>query len=134
MGRLVVSLFLVAGACGIAIAQTPSPIDYDTFCKLPDPQAKRTAFLATSAENRGTLARTQVERFRDENKSRLSADQASALADMLAAITAETYADGPQGEAQRAKARAVSEKVQTLFNAADLQAMQPTGPCIAKSK
>ena len=57
--------------------------DYDTFCKLPDRQAKKIAFDATTAENRGTLARTHIERWRDANQTRLVDKQKAALAEFI---------------------------------------------------
>jgi len=115
-------------------AQAGQNVDYDTFCKLPDAQAKRTAFLATSSENRAVLVRTQIERWRDANRARLSDKQLSALADLIAAITPDTYGEGPKAEEARVKARPLAEAQRTLFTNDEIQAMQPNGPCIAKVK
>ena len=118
----------------IATAQTSKEIDYETFCKLPDVAAKRSAFLAAPAENRANLVRTQLERWRDANRLRLTALQIAGLAELIATIQPETYTDGPQGEEQRVKARAVAEKQRGLFTETENQAMQPYAPCIAKSR
>jgi hypothetical protein len=132
LGLCVAIGVVVAG--GIGLAQSPAPIDYETFCKIPDMESKRSAFMATTAENRATLIRTQLERWRDANKAKLKPEQIASLADLIAAITPDTYKDGPEGEAQRIKSHAVIEKQNALFTPAEIQAMQPSAGCIAKSK
>ena len=113
-------------------AKPIAPIEYDTFCKLPDQDTKRAAFLATTAENRATLVRTQLERWRDANQTRLNDKQKTSLAAVIKSITSETYADGPQGEEARIKSRALMTEFEPLFTRDDLMAMQPNAPCIAR--
>ena len=135
MRRIVLSCVMAAVLAGVMVqaqAQSIKPIDYETYCKLPDAEAKRTAFMETTAENRGTLVRTQLERWRDANQARLDEKQKATLAALIKSITAESYADGPQGEEARVKSRAITLEVQTLFTREDVMAMQPSGPCIAK--
>lgn len=126
---VVLTLFSVG-----VIAQQPvaKPVDYDTYCKLSDPEAKRAAFMATTAENRGVLVRTQLERWRDANLSRLNDKQKASLAAVIASITADSYGDSPQGEAARVKSRALITELESLFTRDELMAMQPNAPCIAK--
>jgi hypothetical protein len=131
-GLVLAACLVFAGAVGIA--QSPGPIEYEAFCKLPDTQAKRSAFLATTPESRATLVRTQLERWRDANQARLRPEQVAFLAELIATITPDTYRDGPVGEEQRVKSRAVAEKARGLFTDADIQAMQPYAACIQKSK
>jgi len=116
------------------MAQTPAakPIDYDTYCKLPDTDTKRAAFGSTTAENRGVLVRTQLERWRDANLARLNETQKTSLAAVITSITADSYADGPAGEEARAKSRILITKLESLFTRDELMAMQPNAPCIAK--
>lgn len=128
----IVSFAILAGA--LTRAQVAKPIDYDTFCKLADTEAKRTAFIATTADNRGQLVRTQLERWRDANRASLNAQQSSYLSELIASITSDTYKDGPEGEAARVKAQALSARMRELFTDAQVMAMQPYAPCIAKSK
>ena len=122
----------VLSAGAFAQEQTAKPIDYDTFCKLPDQDRKRAAFRATTAEIRATLVRTQMERWRDANQARLNDKQKTSLAAVLKSITAETYADGPQGEEARIKSRALTTELEQLFTRDELNAMQPYAPCIAR--
>jgi hypothetical protein len=112
--------------------QSVQKLEYDTFCKLPDLETKRSAFLAASAENRTTLVRTHVERWRDANRSRLNDKQLAALAELIAAFGPDTYSDGPKGEEARAKIRPLGEAHLQLFTKEEMFAMQPWSPCIAK--
>lgn len=136
--RQMVATIAVAGIAllgsVVASGQAPQKLDYDAFCKLPDVQAKRTAFSATSAENRAELVRTQLERWRDANRAKLSTRQVAFLNELIAAIGPDTYSDGPKAEEQRVKTRALAEGQRDLFTQTEIQAMQPDGPCIAKSK
>jgi len=134
MRRLVTILVLAVSAGSVLTAQgqAAKPIDYETYCKLPDTESKRAAFFATTAENRGTLVRTQIERWRDANQARLDDKQKASLAAVIKSITADTYVDGPEGEESRVKSRALMAEVERLFTRDDLMAMQPNAPCIAK--
>lgn len=132
--RIVIAAAVTLSGLAMLRAQSPTQIDYDSYCKLPDVTAKRQAFMATTAENRGVLVRTQLERWRDVNKTRLSETQLAFLAELLATITPDTYADGPKGEEARQKSRPLAEKATQLFSSADNQEMQPNGPCIPKAK
>lgn len=114
--------------------QTGQNVAYETFCKLPDVQAKRTAFLAATPENRALLVRTQLERWRDANRGRLNDKQLAALADLIAAVTPDAYSEGPQHEEARVKARKLTETHLSLFTADQIQEMQPNAPCIPKVK
>jgi len=116
----------------MAQTQAAKPIDYETYYKLPDAEAKQAAFRATTAESRGTLIKTQLERWRDANQSRLDEKQKAVLAELIQSITPDTYAEGPQGEAARIKSRAIIARFEALFSQADLMAMQPGAACISK--
>ena len=133
MTRTILSCVLSVLSVGV-MAQAPAakPIDYDTYCKLADPESKRAAFMATTAESRGTLVKTQIERWRDANQARLDDKQKASLEALINAITSDTYADGPQGEEARSKARAITAEHQRLFTREDLMAMQPGAPCMPK--
>jgi hypothetical protein len=128
---------VIVGACLVSVTsaqQVANRIDYDTFCKLPDQDAKRSAFRATTAENRGEIVRTHLQRWRDANRTRLNDKQMAYLAAMIESITSETYSDGPKGEEARVKSRAIIEANVGLFGQQDMQAMQPYAPCIDKAK
>lgn len=132
MQRAIVATVFAVLSAGVMAQEPAKPIDYDTYCKIADGAAKKAAFMATTAENRGTLVRTQLERWRDANQARLDEKQKAVLAELIQATTAETYADGPQGEAARLKGRAIIARFEPLFTQSDIMAMQPDAPCIAK--
>jgi len=137
MKRMFLTFAMVAGVWSHGLAQSPQtgqPVDYETFCKLPDVQTKRSTFVAASPENRAVLVRTQLERWRDANRERLNPKQLAAIADLIAAVTADTYSEGPKGEEARAKTRSLTETHLALFTPDQVQAMQPNAPCIAKVK
>ena len=133
MRRPLIACVLAVLSVGVvAQEQAAKPMDYETYCKLPDAGAKKAAFMATTAESRGTLARTQMERWRDANQTRLDEKQKGVLEEVIQSITADSYANGPLGEAARIKTRAILERFEPLFAQRDLMAMQPDAPCIAK--
>ena len=132
MRRQFVAFAFAILSAGAMAQEAAKPIDYDTFCKLPDQQAKKIAFGATTAENRGTLARTHLERWRDANQTRLDDKQKVVLAELIKSITSDSYAGGPQGEEARVKSRAIITNVELLFTREDVMAMQFTEPCIPK--
>ena len=95
------TLLIVLAVCSVGVMaqeQSAKPIDYETYCKLPDSQSKRAAFGATTAENRGTLARTQLERWRDANQTRLDDKQKNLLADLIKSITSDSYDNGTKAD------------------------------------
>src|SRR6187401_2737573 len=132
MRRQIMACAFALLSAGVMAQEAAKPIDYDTFCKLPDQQAKKIAFGATTAENRGTLARTHLERWRDANQTRLDDKQKAVLAELIKSITSDSYAGGPQGEEARVKSRAIITNVELLFTREDVMAMQFTEPCIPK--
>ena len=120
---------------GVAAGQqAPPKVTYDTFCNLPDEQ-KRAAFGAATPEERATVMKTHVERWRDANKARFSAPQLSLLEQILALLTPEAYTNGPGREETQNKMRALEPKMAELFSTDEIRvAMQPTGPCQPKGK
>ena len=125
----VLTIFMAQGSAPVTPAQPP--IAYETFCKLPT-EDRRAAFQQTTAENRATLVRTHVERWRDANTARLNTAQLDALKEMLAVITSEAYSGGPSTDEARARLRALEKTMTPLFSREDNLAMQPSGPCIAR--
>jgi hypothetical protein len=123
---------LTAGS--LAARQASQKMTYETFCNLPDAQAKRAAFNAVTPDNRAELVKAQLERWREANKSRLSQAQLALLDQMHELVTPESYTAGPAQESARDKIRALEPKMAELFSMADRQAMQPNAPCLPKVK
>lgn len=128
----IICVLAALSGAGAAYAQQAKALDYDTFCKLTDEESKRAAFVATTAESRGILVTTQLERWRDANQTRLDDKQKGALETLIKSITADTYGTGPAAQEALLKSRAASSEVERLFARDDLNAMQPSAPCIAK--
>jgi hypothetical protein len=121
---ILAGLLAVLSVAVMAQEQAAKPIDYETYCKLPDAEAKQAAFRATTAESRGTLIKTQLERWRTRNQSRLDENRKRSWQSSSSPFTPDTYADGPQGEAARIKSRAISRPVR-----AAVQSGGPHGRC-----
>ena len=136
MRVFLVVVFLTAGnpLYVPAVRQTPQKIDYDTFCKLPDVAAKRSAFVTAPPDTQAMLVRTPVERWRDANRPALTKDQAGFLDDLLKALTAETYGEGAKSPETQARMRDLRQRQRALFTEAQVQAMEPNGPCLPKGK
>ena len=122
-----------ASAALLTAKQSGSRIEYDVFCKLADVESKRTAFVSATPDNQAELVRTQVQRWRDANQARLNATQLDFLKELIALLGPEAYSS-PRSDAVRNKQRDLSARQRTLFGHDDLQAMQPNGPCIAKTR
>jgi hypothetical protein len=127
--------WVFCGAVGIvALVQSPKAIDYDTFCKLSDVQARRAAFVAATPDNKAELARTQVERWRDANKAGMTPQQVELLSEMVALITPAAYTPGTGQDEARTKMRAIEGKMPLLSTVYNVQTMQPNGGCLPKAK
>jgi hypothetical protein len=112
-----------------AAAQTPATISYETYCQK-DEAEKKQLFRSSTPENQSMLARTQIERWRDANEARLTAEQLAVIKELLAAATAETFALSRTD--QRPRLWPVEARAGALFHGRELDAMGPTGPCLSK--
>ena len=112
-------------------AATPPPaaITYDTYCGQ-DEAEKRRVFRAASPDVKATLARTQIERWRDANLSALTAEQLDVIKELISLSTAETFASSRAD--QRTKLSAVEARAGAAFRGRELDAMGPSGPCLPK--
>jgi hypothetical protein len=120
-------------AAALTTQQSTLGISYEVFCKLPDVERKRAAFVSTTAENQAELVRTHVERWRDANQARLNAKQLEFLKELIAFLGPEAYST-PRSNEVRTRQRDFSAQQRALFSYDDLQAMEPNGPCIAKAR
>ena len=113
--------------------QAGAPIEYESFCKM-SVESKRSAFNATTPDNRALLVRTQIERWRDANKPRLNEKQLELLGELVAIATPAAYGGGAPTQEAQDKMRSLEARLRELFTIDDVRALQPSGPCIAKSK
>ena len=123
--KLLIVVATFAGA-----VQTPPALQYDTFCQK-DEAEKKTLFRAAPPEVKATLARTQIERWRDANRPRLTPDQLDVIKELLSVSTTETFALSRQD--QRARLSAVEARAGAAFSGRELDAMGPTGACLPKA-
>jgi IS5 family transposase len=112
-----------------AVAQ--SRIAYDDFCGL-DRTKKIRIFNDIGPENRAELVRTQIQRWLDKNKARLSPEQIQLMMDNIAFIKADLYKI-PRREEDLAKAKELEQRALALMTREDMtEAMTMFGACIAK--
>ena len=133
----VLALAVFGMVCSASLAvfgQAKQKIDYETFCKLPDVQSRRSAFVAATPEEKAELMRTRVERWREANKARLNPKQVELLDDMRSFATPTNYATGAGAEDARIKFGALEARLLGLFTVADIQELQFGGPCLPKGK
>jgi hypothetical protein len=108
-------------------APTPPVISYDSYCQQDEVERKK-AFRAAPPEVQATLARTQIERWRDANQATLTAEQLDVIKALLSVATAETFALSRAD--QRARLSAVEARAGAVFKGRELDAMGPAGPCL----
>jgi hypothetical protein len=109
-------------------APAASELEYETYCKKEE-REKRRLFRAATAEQKSMLARTQLERWRDANRDRLSTEQIGVLQELRALATPAMFEGTKEGKATLATFEARADAV---FSGAEMDEISPYGPCIAK--
>jgi hypothetical protein len=106
-------------------------VEYDTFCQQ-DRQSKIRLFNEISAENRAELVRTQIERWLNKNKPRLTSEQIKIMEENLSFVRADLYRL-PRREEDLVKARELEERTAAVLSLEDrAQALTISSSCIAK--
>lgn len=124
-----VAAFAVVFSVGAA-AQS-SRVAYDDFCGL-ERERKIRLFNEISPENRAELVRTQIQRWLDKNKARLSEAQIKLMMDNIAFIKADLYRI-PRRDEDLAKAKELEQRALAIMTREDMtDAMTMFGGCIAK--
>ena len=109
----------------------PAAVDYDTFMKL-DVQGRIRTFNEVTAESRAELVQTQIKRWTEKNKARLSAEQLKMIEEILAFVTADRYRQ-QMTEAERALMKDLETRTAALFSREDMmQMMTINGDYIVK--
>jgi hypothetical protein len=106
-------------------------VDYEAFCKQ-DRASKELVLARLSNQDRAELARTQLERWVDANKPRLTPAQVAAVQDRIKAIERVDYS-GAVVEQDMAPAKAF-ENSSVGFTQAELIEMSLAGPCMPRTK
>jgi len=140
IGKL--GMAMLAGVClstGVLTAQTaPAPqgspasadLEYDAFCKK-DEKEKRRLFRAANPDQKAVLARTQMERWLETNRSSLSKDQLEVLQALIPTVTADLFGNTPDA---KAKMQSFETRASSVFKGVQLDEMGPSGPCLPASK
>jgi hypothetical protein len=114
-----------------ALSAQASKVEYDEFCKL-DVAAKNRLFAAIPPENRAELIRTQIQRWLEKNRARLSPEQVKVIDENIAFIKADLY-KFPRREEDLGKARELEQRTLALMTREDMtEAFTIFGSCIAK--
>jgi hypothetical protein len=72
-----------------AQVQTPASVDYDSFMQQ-DLQGRIRTFNQVTPENRAELVQTQIKRWVEQNRTRLTPEQLKVMDENLAYVTAKT--------------------------------------------
>jgi MinD-like ATPase involved in chromosome partitioning or flagellar assembly len=113
------------------VAPTSSVVDYDTFMQQ-DVQSRIRVFNQVSPENRAELVQTQIKRWVEKNRTRLTPEQLKVMDENLAFVVADRYRQA-MNEEQRAKAKELEARTAALFSPEDMrEALTINGTYIPK--
>jgi hypothetical protein len=123
---------------GMGASQSPSPapqtppaateLEYETYCKKEE-REKRRLFRAATPSQKSLLARTQIERWREANRARLSKEQVAALQELWTMATAEIFDGSQEGKSRLA---AFEARADSVFSGTEMDQISPYGPCVPK--
>ena len=130
-----VVLMVVVGMSVAVHAQQATPaaqhVDYETFFKL-DVQSRIRVFNEVTAENRAELVKTQIQRWLDQNRARLTPEQVKLLEEAVTLTVADNY-KGPMNDELRTKMQSLEKRMGAAFSQEDLRdAITINGPYIPK--
>ncbi len=130
--RAIVSI----GLLGISLAAVDTwaqtkRLDYDTYCAM-NLETKKKVFVDVTPENRAELVRTQIQRWLDKNRSRLTADQIKVMEDNIAFVKADLY-KFPRKESDLDQAKRLEQRTLAVMTREDMgEALTIYGACIPK--
>lgn len=101
-----------------AQVQTPASVDYDSFMQQ-DVQGRIRTFNQLTPENRAELVQTQIKRWIEQNRTRLTPEQLTVMDENLAYVTADRYRQ-PMDREQLAKAKEVEARTAAVFTREDM--------------
>ena len=128
-------VILATALAPVSARQTaPAPaVSYETYCQK-DRIGKQELRKTMTVEQKAEMARTQIERWRDANESRLTAEQRSLITDWIKVIPESALPRAQRGPESEARLTALAAKIEAAFSREELRAMDEYGPCIAKRK
>ena len=116
---MVIAVIVVATPAWAQVAPASAVVDYDTFMKQ-DVQDRIRAFNQVTPENRAELVQTQIKRWVEKNRARLTPEQLKVMDENLAFAVADRYRQ-PMNEEQRARAKELESRNAALFSREDLR-------------
>lgn len=123
--RFVALVLIALGAIVPAWAQVPpapAVVDYDTFMQQ-DAQGRLRVFNQITPENRAELVQTQIKRWVEKHRARLTPEQLKVMDENLAFVTPDRYRE-PMNDQRRAEARQLESRNAAVFTLEDIaQAM-----------
>jgi hypothetical protein len=112
---LVVTILAVVALAFPAHAQVaPAAIDYDTFMQQ-DVQGRLRVFNQVTPENRAELVRTQIIRWVEGNRARLTPEQLKVMDENLAYVTPDRYRQ-PMNQEQKAQAKEMEARTAAVLS------------------
>ena len=134
MALVVVGLVIPARARQVA-QPVAAAVDYDTFMQQ-DVQGRLRTFNEVTPENRAELVQTQIKRWVEKNKTRLTPDQLKMMDENLAFAIADRYRTPIQPDDKAmAQMQELEARNAALFSREDLvDAMTIRGTYIPKKK
>jgi len=110
----VFAALLSSFAARAQVTQLTPKVDYDTFMQQ-DVQGRIKTFNQVTPENRADLVRTQIRRWVEKNRSRLTPEQLKIMDENLAFVTADRYRQ-PANQEQMAKAKDLEARTAKVFS------------------
>jgi hypothetical protein len=133
---MLAGLYLSGAAVSRQVKSAPqSPpasaeLEYEAFCKK-DEKEKRRLFRAAPVDQKAVLARTQMERWLEANRSSLSNEQLAVLQELIPTVTADLFQSNSEA---KAKMQSFEARASSVFKGIQLDEMGPSGPCLAKKR
>lgn len=100
------------------VASAPAVVDYDTFMQQ-DVQGRIRVFNQVTPENRAELVQTQIKRWLEKNRARLTPEQLKVMDENLAFVTADRYRE-PMNDERRAAAQQLERRNSAVFTRDDI--------------
>ena len=109
------------------IPPEPAELAYDTFCQKEE-REKRRLFKAATPDQQSILTRTQIERWREANRARLTEEQLTVVQELWTMASAEMFARTKEGKDKIALFEA---RARSVFSGRERDEISPYGSCVA---
>ena len=117
--RVLVLAVIVAALAFSSSVAAQAPVDYDTLMQQQDRVAIRRQFAQLSPENKAVIMRTQVERWIDANRARLSPAQLQVMQEMAAVVSPDLYSPN-RTEVMLARVQELEKRAISLLGKEDV--------------